>query len=120
MADLGKWIARSGVLIIIILASIAMFLWDPQPHFKRIRQDHVIHFVVFYSLTLGIVLSFPSLKIWSIALLLFTLGVGLEFLQPYLGRESSLSDMIANLIAVSIAAIPLWVGKTLIVQNAKD
>ncbi|MAP95537.1 MAG: hypothetical protein CMK07_11350 [Ponticaulis sp.] len=113
MTNLGKWTARLAVIVILVLAFVAMLWWDPRPHFERVRQDHVVHFVVFYALMLSLVLSLPKLPVWAIAISLFALSVLLEFVQPYFGRECSLSDILTNLITVAVATFPIWIGKTI-------
>jgi VanZ family protein len=51
-----------------------------------------------------------KLRLWLAALMLFAFGIAIEFIQPSVGREAHVEDVLANTAGILIAwcAVALW------------
>ena len=76
-----------------------------------LASDHTLHMLISFLLTLSIIMSLPCLSIWAVGAGIFMVGVGLELVQPHIGHQSQISDILANLYGVVSALIGVFVGR---------
>jgi len=66
------------------------------------RPDKIIHLVA-YGLATGCLMVLAKLRPWLAALMLFAFGVTIEFIQPSVGRETHVEDVLANTLGIVTA-----------------
>ena len=72
-------------------------------------SNYLGHFSA-YGLAMVSLAGVVKLRAWATAVILFLLGVGIEFAQPFFGRENHWQDMLANAIGVGTGwlTIVVW------------
>ena len=63
-----------------------------------------------YGLAMGSLVVLARLRPWVAALMLFVIGVVIEFVQPYVGRATHVEDVLANTAGIIIVwcCVALW------------
>ncbi len=112
-----KHISKVTILYVVIVTAMSFInLSDAEPSQGSMDSvttfDKVVHLCFYFVFNLLVLMLFVAK--FSVArlstMLLISLGVvaygvGIEFLQPYVGRECSIYDSIANAVGVVIALI---------------
>ena len=111
IARLWRVAFAASALLAVVMASL------PQPpELLGQPSDKLLHIIAFSTLTLMARFAYPRAKIWQIFIGLGALGAAIEFIQaiPALGRDASLTDWLADLLAIGAAlgsvAVFRWVG----------
>ena len=111
IARLWRVAFAASALLAVVMASL------PQPpELPGQPSDKLLHIIAFATLTLMARLAYPRAKIWPIFIGLGALGAGIEFIQaiPALGRDASLTDWLADVLAISavlgVIAAFRWIG----------
>jgi VanZ family protein len=98
--------------VLVLLALLAVSLAPPGSPLGQVALwpgDKASHIAAFYALTALSMAVFPRAHILILCLGLGLLGAGIEYGQGFVGREVSAPDMIANLIGMLIALLPVAV-----------
>ena len=67
------------------------------------HADKIYHFIAYAGMMIWFSQAYLAHTRWRIAGLLIALGIAIEFIQPYTGRQFDLLDMLANSSGVLIA-----------------
>ena len=110
-ARLWRLAFAASAVFAVVMASL------PQPpELPGQPSDKLLHIIAFAVLTLLARLAYPRAKAWQIIIGLGALGAGIEAIQaiPALGRYASLSDWLADVLAISavlsVVAVSKWIG----------
>jgi VanZ family protein len=63
----------------------------------------------FYVLTLTVLGAFPRWPCWLLGGVVLLLGTAIEIVQPWVGRQGSLEDTLADLAGITAAVLPCWI-----------
>ena len=87
----------------------------PDLHLPGNPSDTVLHILAFFVLAVLAQLAFPIARIWVFLLGLGTLGAGIELIQiaPIINRDASLTDWLADMVAVVFAVAIFRVNRSL-------
>lgn len=101
--------ALGWVLIVIVMASLAAASLLPVVKFPGDAGNYLGHLVA-YGLATGCLLVLAKLRPWLAALMLFAFGIAIEFIQPSVGRETHVEDVLANTLGIAVAwcAVVVW------------
>ena len=94
--------ALGWVLIVIVMASLAAASLLPVVKFPGDAGNYLGHLVA-YGLATGCLMVLAKLRPWLAALMLFAFGIAIEFIQPSVGRETHVEDVLANTLGIVIA-----------------
>jgi len=92
----------SLVLIVVVMTSLAAASLLPVVKFPGDAGNYLGHLVA-YGLATGCLLVLAKLRPWLAALMLFAFGIAIEFIQPSVGRETHVEDVLANTLGIAIA-----------------
>jgi VanZ family protein len=98
-------------LLAIYFVALAIALLGP---FQGAEQglglsDKSAHALAFYILTVLILYSLPRLRKYEVAAIALGIGIGIELIQTFTGRQGSYEDALANGLGTVMAVIPLYV-----------
>ena len=121
------WAMRT-VLLGVSLFVVAATLSGPQSALGSLAltpSDKLTHFLAFYLIALLAAASRPSRRLWLTAACVVILGLALELLQGFVGREPSLKDALFNLAGITMALVPfaaarLTLARTGSIQHRAD
>lgn len=91
--------ALIGLVIYLSLRTISF----PMPHFNQV--DKVQHLIAYGTLTLWFSQTFKGQTRYKIAGAFILMGIAIEFVQPFTGREFSYLDMLANSTGVLLGLL---------------
>jgi hypothetical protein len=113
MARLWTWLFRGTFLAVLALAFAGAVDADERVAMFRVGPDQVNHAVLAYALTLFCVASFRRAKPWIISLAVMSVGVSLELIQGagWFAGDAQLGDLLADVVGVVAALLPLAVGR---------
>lgn len=91
----------------------------PNLHVPGNPPDKLLHILAFFVLTVLAQLAFPLAKMRMLLLGLGALGAGIEFIQaiPAVGRDASLTDWFADMVAIVLAIAIFQAGRRLIANR---
>ena len=97
------------VLTLVVMACLAAASLLPVVKFPGDAGNYVGHLLA-YGLATGCLVVLARLRPWLAALNLFAFGVAIELVQPHVGRETHVEDVLANTAGILIAwcAAALW------------
>lgn len=107
------WAMRTallGVCVLVVMASLA----GPRSFLGSLvltPSDKLTHLLAFYVIALLSALSFPPRRLWLSAAFAVTLGLCLEPLQGFTGREPSIADALFNMAGIAMALVPFAAGR---------
>ena len=104
----------AGAALVLTVAFAALRVFDPEVRWSEtiLRGDRVEHAVIVYLLVVFATACFPRLQLWLTSLVLVVIGAALEGAQALFGfGEAQLGDFLADVIGISLAFLPLWVGQ---------
>jgi VanZ family protein len=102
------WAMRT-VLLGVSLFVVAATLSGPKSALGSLAltpSDKLTHFLAFYLIALLAAASLPSRRLWLTAACVVILGLALEFLQGFVGREPSINDALFNIAGITMALVP--------------
>ena len=108
-----KWAMRIAFLCVCFLVVMAT-LAGPRSFLGSLvltPSDKLTHFLAFYVIALLGALSFPPRRLWLSAAFAVTLGLCLELLQGFTGREPSIEDALFNMAGIATALVPFAAGR---------
>lgn len=79
------------------------------PRNLSLPTDKIQHAIGFYVLTLTVLGAFPRRPCWLLAGAVLLLGAAIELVQPWVGRQGSLEDVLADLAGIAAAVLPCWI-----------
>ena len=89
--------------LVVFVAITALSLMPPRTNLTIPTNDKVGHFIAYAVFSLNILLLGKNIMQYTVStLLIVTYGILIEFLQSYVGRETSFYDFLANSAGVSI------------------
>ena len=94
--------ALGWVLIVIVMASLAAASLLLVVKFPGDAGNYLGHLVA-YGLATGCLMVLAKLRPWLAALMLFAFGIAIEFIQPTVGRETHIEDVLANALGIGVA-----------------
>ena len=98
---------RFGVLatLLVLVAILIGTLTPPEDMPSDVPgSDKLHHFLAFAAFVLPLTLLRPGRWVWLVPLAAL-LGVAIELVQPYFGRERAVGDMIANALGAGFGAL---------------
>ena len=104
-----KLTALSLVLIMVVMGSLAAASLLPVVKFPGDAGNYVGHLVA-YALATGCLMALAKLRPWVAASGLCVFGIAIEFIQPSVGREAHVEDVLANTLGIAVAwcAVVVW------------
>jgi VanZ family protein len=92
--------------LIVFVAITALSLMPPRTNLTIPTNDKVGHFIAYAVFSLNILLLGKNIMQYTVStLLIVTYGILIEFLQSFVGRETSFYDFLANSAGVSIGIV---------------
>lgn len=92
-----------GSAILVFLGITFLSLMPPRTNLSIHTNDKVGHFIAYAVFSLNVLLLGRNIKQYTLSMLLIvTYGILIEFLQSFVGRETSFYDFLANSAGVSI------------------
>ena len=92
--------------LIVFLAITALSLMPPRTNLTIPTNDKVGHFIAYAVFSLNILLLGKNIMQYTVStLLIVAYGILIEFLQSFVGRETSFYDFLANSAGVSIGIV---------------
>jgi VanZ family protein len=89
--------------ILVFFAITVLSLMPPRTNLSIHANDKVGHFIAYAVFSLNVLLLGKNIKQYSLSMLLIVAyGILIEFLQSFVGRETSFYDFLANSAGVSI------------------
>ena len=97
------------VLTLVVMGCLPAASVLPVVKFPGDAGNYLGHLAA-YGLATGCLVVIARLRAWLAALMLFAFGVAIELVQPYVGREAHVEDVLANTagIVVTWCAVALW------------
>ena len=97
------------VLTLVVMACLAAASLLPVVKFPGDAGNYVGHLLA-YGLATGCLVVLARLRPWLAALNLFAFGVAIELVQPTVGREAHVEDVLANIAGIVVAwcVVALW------------
>lgn len=97
------------VVTLVVMACLAAASLLPVVKFPGDAGNYVGHLLA-YGLATGCLVVLARLRPWLAALNLFAFGVAIELVQPTVGREAHVEDVLANTAGILIAwcVVALW------------
>ena len=90
------------VLVVLVMGSLAAASLLPVVKFPGDAGNYLGHLVA-YGLATGCLMVLAKLRPWLAALMLFAFGIAIEFIQPTVGRETHIEDVLANTLGIVTA-----------------
>ncbi|MGE5147496.1 MAG: VanZ family protein [Candidatus Eiseniibacteriota bacterium] len=105
LAQLAFW----GAAVVVFVLAVK----PPPPTPPLIPWDKAAHFIAFYVLTLLAGAAFPRRALLLLALALSAYGAAIELVQalPFVDRDSSFWDWVADTVAIGAALLPLLIPR---------
>ena len=92
--------------LVVFVAITALSLMPPRTNLTIPTNDKVGHFIAYAVFSLNILLLGKNIMQYTVStLLIVTYGILIEFLQSFVGRETSFYDFLANSAGVSIGIV---------------
>jgi VanZ family protein len=89
--------------ILVFLGITVLSLMPPRTNLSIHTNDKVGHFIAYAVFSLNVLLLGRNFKQYALSMsLMVTYGILIEFLQSFVGRETSFYDFLANSAGVSI------------------
>lgn len=89
--------------ILVFLGITVLSLMPPRTNLSIHANDKVGHFIAYAVFSLNVLLLGKNIKQYALSMLLIVAyGILIEFLQSFVGRETSFYDFLANSAGVSI------------------
>jgi VanZ family protein len=103
--------------ILVFLGITVLSLMPPRTNLSIQANDKVGHFIAYAVFSLNVLLLGKNIKQYTLSILLIVAyGILIEFLQSFVGRETSFYDFLANSAGVSIGIILFLVFRKAINQ----
>ena len=90
------------VLTLVVMGCLAAASVLPVVKFPGDAGNYLGHLVA-YGLATGCLMVLAKLRPWLAALMLFAFGIAIEFIQPSVGRETHVEDVLANTLGIVTA-----------------
>ncbi|MGH8492657.1 MAG: VanZ family protein [Moraxellaceae bacterium] len=98
-----RWPLRAAFLI--CLCAVLYLSLDPAPLVKGMDYDKANHVLAFFALGVLLRLAWPRFRVvWAIAALL-VLGVLIELVQHFTGRDAAFADVLADILGLVLAVL---------------
>ena len=92
--------------LVVFVAITVLSLMPPRTNLTIPTNDKVGHFIAYAVFSLNILLLGKNIMQYTVStLLIVTYGILFEFLQSFVGRETSFYDFLANSAGVSIGIV---------------
>jgi VanZ family protein len=92
--------------LVVFVAITVLSLMPPRANLSIHANDKVGHFIAYAVFSLNVLLLGKNIKQYTLStLLIVAYGILIEFLQSFVGRETSFYDFLANSAGVSIGII---------------
>jgi VanZ family protein len=92
--------------LVVFVAITVLSLMPPRTNLSIHANDKVGHFIAYAVFSLNVLLLGKNIKQYTLStLLIVAYGILIEFLQSFVGRETSFYDFLANSAGVSIGII---------------
>ena len=92
---------------VVCLLAVLYLALDPRPPAVGFSYDKFNHILAFFALALLLRLGWPRFPIPYGVSGLLALGVGIEIVQYFIGRDAALGDVVADAIGIMLAlAVP--------------
>jgi VanZ family protein len=107
-----------SVLALVILTVLLLLPSDKTPQTGTV-SDKVLHAVGYFGLCLPVLLVWPAIWRWVLALAALHGGM-IEIIQPSVGRSAEFADFLANLFGAGLAVlVALWLNRSGQAQQRK-
>lgn len=95
-----------GSAILVFLGITFLSLMPPRTNLSIHANDKVGHFIAYAVFSLNVLLLGRNFKQYALSMLLIvSYGILIEFLQSFVGRDTSFYDFLANSAGVSIGIV---------------
>lgn len=101
MTEKFYWPLRAAFLV--CLAAILYLALDPRPVFAGASSDKLNHVMAFFALGVLLRLGWPRLRLVLALFALLGLGLMIEVLQHFIGRDAAFGDLLADAIGLLLA-----------------
>lgn len=92
--------------LVVFVAITVLSLMPPRTNLTIPTNDKVGHFIAYAVFSLNVLLLGKNIKQYALSMLLIVAyGILIEFLQSFVGRETSFYDFLANSAGVSIGIL---------------
>jgi VanZ family protein len=92
--------------ILVFLGITVLSLMPPRTNLSIHTNDKVGHFIAYAVFSLNVLLLGRNFKQYALSMLLIvSYGILIEFLQSFVGRDTSFYDFLANSAGVSIGIV---------------
>lgn len=92
--------------IIVFIGITVLSLMPPRSNLSMHTNDKVGHFIAYAVFSLNVLLLGKNLLQYALSILLIVMyGILIEFLQSFVGRETSFYDFLANSAGVTIGIV---------------
>lgn len=98
-----RWPLR--VAFVLCLAVVLYLALDPAPLIKGVSSDKVNHVLAFFGLGVLLRFGWPRFRLVWAALALLALGILIEVVQHYIGRDAAFGDVLADIVGLALAAL---------------
>lgn len=103
MLERIRWPLR--VAFVLCLSLVLYLALDPMPVIKGMSSDKVNHVLAFFSLGVLLRMGWPHFRlVWAVVALL-GLGVFIEVVQHFIGRDAAFGDVLADALGLALAAV---------------
>ena len=106
--ELPRILLAAAVVVALVGASVL-----PVGHLPADPGNYLGHLSA-YGAAMVAIAGVARLRPWAVAVGLIGLGIGVEFVQPLVGRENHWQDMVANAAGVATGwmALVVWVRRS--------
>lgn len=98
-----RWPLRAAFAL--CLAAVLYLALDPAPLIKGVNLDKVNHVLAFFGLGVLLRFGWPRFRLIWAALALLGLGVFIEIVQHFIGRDAAFGDILADILGLALAAL---------------
>lgn len=98
-----RWPLRAAFVLCLLL--ILYLALDPIPLLKGASSDKVNHVLAFFGLGVLLRLGWPRFRFVWMAIALLGLGVFIEVVQHFIGRDAAFGDVLADALGIALAAL---------------
>jgi VanZ family protein len=104
--------------ILVFLGITVLSLMPPRTNLSIHANDKVGHFIAYAVFSLNVLLLGKNIKHYTLSMLfIVAYGILIEFLQSFVGRETSFYDFLANSAGVGIGIMLFLLFRKAINQN---